>query len=597
MRASRAARSMLLGDAFPGPPGESQSRENVLRMMIGSERSAEFSGKGRASVLFEWLGVRSREQALFIALGFLGVLAVGAEQLQRVGDFRVDDAYITFSFSKNLAAGNGPVFSHGLRVEGYSNFLWMVLVALGAWLFPGADLLTIARVGALGFLGLGLAATFGLARLAAGPFAALCAVALVVSSTDVFRAVQSGLETVPFMSAVVFGWYVYLREPPHRRGWSLAAFLPAALLRIDGFVPVVVVIGFELARSIVERRFSPRVLLRWVLPFAVVWGAYFAWRFAYYGLLWPTPVYAKSLANALERSRGFNQAWEFLRHVGGLALVPWIVLAAFRVDRARPLGLLSAVSAQVAYVGLVGGDWMPFHRFFLPVLPLAAVLSVWGVKRFAHEVRLHGPLVRVGALVLVIATFVFAAQHAHAARIDTPAEARQLAIDGEVRKHTHENLLASMDLARYVVRHPGDRFVTDYAGVFAVYTEATIIDMWGLCNADIALNGGIEHVNPIYGKGCPECYARLDPDYFHVIVPLVRSEQAFDDQRRIIDEIFQGPAIDRVIDLEHAFTAGRVVETATGRTFWFLERKRPGRTFEPREPAPGIRVDYPFEPG
>ena len=42
-----------------------------------------------------------------------------------------DDAYITFSFSKSPAAGNGPIYSHDLKVEGYSNFLWMVLVAFG----------------------------------------------------------------------------------------------------------------------------------------------------------------------------------------------------------------------------------------------------------------------------------------------------------------------------------------------------------------------------------------------------------------------------------------------------------------------------------
>src|SRR3954465_1658771 len=31
----------------------------------------------------------------------------------------IDDSFITFSFSKNLAAGNGPLYSHGVRAEGY----------------------------------------------------------------------------------------------------------------------------------------------------------------------------------------------------------------------------------------------------------------------------------------------------------------------------------------------------------------------------------------------------------------------------------------------------------------------------------------------
>ena len=52
--------------------------------------------------------------------------AVFVSQLVAAGDARIDDAYITFSFSKNLALGHGPVYSHGVRVEGYSTFLWMV---------------------------------------------------------------------------------------------------------------------------------------------------------------------------------------------------------------------------------------------------------------------------------------------------------------------------------------------------------------------------------------------------------------------------------------------------------------------------------------
>ena len=60
-------------------------------------------------------------------------------QILTIGPFRVDDAYITFSFSKNLATGNGPNFSHGVRVEGYSNFLWMVLNALPLVADPTRD--------------------------------------------------------------------------------------------------------------------------------------------------------------------------------------------------------------------------------------------------------------------------------------------------------------------------------------------------------------------------------------------------------------------------------------------------------------------------
>ena len=44
--------------------------------------------------------------------------------------FVCDDAFISFRYAANLAAGLGPVFNPGERIEGYTNFLWMLLSAL-----------------------------------------------------------------------------------------------------------------------------------------------------------------------------------------------------------------------------------------------------------------------------------------------------------------------------------------------------------------------------------------------------------------------------------------------------------------------------------
>ena len=42
------------------------------------------------------------------------------------GPHPIDDAYITFRYSRNLAEGLGPVWNAGDPVEGYTNFLWML---------------------------------------------------------------------------------------------------------------------------------------------------------------------------------------------------------------------------------------------------------------------------------------------------------------------------------------------------------------------------------------------------------------------------------------------------------------------------------------
>jgi hypothetical protein len=185
--------------------------------------------------------------------------------------------------------------------------------------------------------------------------------------------------------------------------------------------------------------------------------------------------------------------------------------------------------------------------------------------------------------------------HMHAGSVDSPQERDKLSIARFVGNHTRNNLLAVKDIIAYVVRRPGDRLATDYPGVFSVFTDAEVIDMWGLCNADIALHGGTNNINPIYGKECAACYARLKPDYFHVGVPFLRKEDAFHNMSDVLTNVFQGAAIDHVINLRRNFAVGRVVQEATGKTLWFLERRRAELPLAPRKVAPDIRVDYPFE--
>jgi hypothetical protein len=48
-------------------------------------------------------------------------------------NFTVDDAYISFRYADNLAQGRGMVFNVGERQEGYSNFLWIILLGIFAW--------------------------------------------------------------------------------------------------------------------------------------------------------------------------------------------------------------------------------------------------------------------------------------------------------------------------------------------------------------------------------------------------------------------------------------------------------------------------------
>src|SRR5438445_13586570 len=74
-------------------------------------------------------------------IAVVGAVCTGLGHVVVRGPHLVDDAFITFRYSANLADGLGLVFTRGQRVEGFSNPLWTILLALPARLgisLPGA---------------------------------------------------------------------------------------------------------------------------------------------------------------------------------------------------------------------------------------------------------------------------------------------------------------------------------------------------------------------------------------------------------------------------------------------------------------------------
>jgi hypothetical protein len=157
-----------------------------------------------------------------------------------------------------------------------------------------------------------------------------------------------------------------------------------------------------------------------------------------------------------------------------------------------------------------------------------------------------------------------------------------------------EGLLPGVRLLALMIR-PGETLLTDYAGVFAVHTSASVIDLFGICNTAVATRGSALGADPLYGRFCPACYAEVEPRYLHVMPPLVRPALAFADQDAVIQAVFRGPQLTEALDLRRGYVAGRVLVGASGQAVHFLERRRPGAPLRSRTIAPGITVDYPFE--
>lgn len=513
-----------------------------------------------------------------------------AHGLSLVGDYRIDDAYITFAYSRNLAEGHGPIYGYDMRVEGYSNFLWMVLIAWGEVL--RIDPLTFARLLGSVFFALTLGSTWLVARRLGGSVGAMVVTICLASSSDFHRAIQSGLETVAFCGFIAAGFCHYLSEAPSSRKWSLLWFSGAALTRIDGVVPFSLLVALEGLRWLLQgqrERLLP--LIRWVAIGAAPVCAYWLWRCSYYGLLFPLTYYSKASLAVEMDYRGAAYVWNGLQDSGLWIPLLSSVFALGLAGRAKALLVAGFIVGITSYVIHVGGDWMPFNRMLLPVVAPLLLLSSVALKTCVPTFSaLKSP--RSAAMALLFAAgHTWCALYLSQASVDTPFEGRKLAEATHHANHTAA-LLRARPFVNAVIRASGDRLVTDYGGVFAYDTRATVIEMWGLANRDIALRGNTEGVAPIYGKTCVPCYHEFEPDYFHSIVPLLRGSSDFRSRRQLIQQIFQGPAIDREIGLSKNYVVGRVTREATGETLWFLERKREGVKFESRR-VDDLVVDYP----
>ncbi|MDJ0852801.1 MAG: hypothetical protein QNK04_30900 [Myxococcota bacterium] len=301
-----------------------------------------------------------------------------------------EDAFISFRFARNLAAGQGLVWNVGdPPVEGYTNFLWMLCSAL--WIRAGVDpVLGAQALGVVAALAT-LVVTWRCGRLLGWGDAALMP-PLFLALTGPFCAWSTGgLETSAFAALLAFAAFHLARSVQETRPadpWIGSFFLLLAMLtRPEGAVAAaaLAVPGVWLAR---RRPALGRRLVAPALACLGLFALYFAWRWSYFGQLLPNTFYAKTGGGLPQWLRGARYAGWFALHY----LLPWLpvlLLAGLArgpgaVLREPVLGLsallLAVLSAAVVWEG---GDYMAMYRFFVPVLPFLALFLGAAVLRAA----------------------------------------------------------------------------------------------------------------------------------------------------------------------------------------------------------------------
>jgi len=454
--------------------------------------------------------------------GICGLLVLHASHYNAT----VDDAFITFRYSNNLLAGDGPRWNPGeYPVEGYTSLTWMLLMTVAA-MFQQPQTLLANVFGIVAGIA-GLIVTWQLARrIVRNEFLALVAPLLLAADRTYAGWCTGGLETALFTTLVVLGFSRWREEVSDRSRTPLAGivFAVATLTRPEGAMFFVVAVAWTIVRS-ARGRLPWRVVVLHALSFVAIVGAHVAWRYSYYGLPLPNTFYCK--VNGLYWTSGLAYLLLFVRDhalvpivfFGGLAGWLWAWLARDeRVDAAAPVAL-GFVAAQLAYVLYIGGDIYEF-RFMDVVMPLVAIGSVVAIDRVGRRAsRVRNRLVLQGIAIAIALvgtggrTLLALHDAASELEIDRPIAMHVERL--EAQDHPQPEYLA---IGRWLARmkRPGDSLAIDAAGVIPYYSGLPTIDLYGLNDAFVASRDVRRRSWPGHEKRAPPWYVRLRAPTFLV---------------------------------------------------------------------------------
>ncbi len=435
---------------------------------------------------------KTPKPTILIALGLIVIIALYLWHAISVG-YVVDDAYISLRYAHNFAQGHGLVYNVGVRVEGYTNFLWVLSLGIISWICPHVDMLVVAQGISLAFGVATLVLMFVLARrsIEASPWMWLAGPLMLAGNSSFCAWSTGGLASTAYAFLILLALVMHDREFRTGKG-ALGSVIPIALLSLvrgDGFVWFAL---FSVVRIVehMRRGESPfnRRLVIWGTVFFAVLVPYIIWRTWYYGYPLPNTYYAKVGGSFDLYMRGIRHTKHFLEQYGGALWLTLIALSWVKRDAAPWVqGGRWIALGWFAYIIQVGGDGLAFYRFFSYITPVLYMLTAVGLYEIMSWAKTHSPQVssprlRVAfsAIVLLIAGLgsqqsIQVLRHADPAiapyhHFDNYFIARCAAAGTWLAENSQED----------------DVIASTPAGAISYFSNRSVIDMLGLTDSHIA---------------------------------------------------------------------------------------------------------------
>ena len=348
---------------------------------------------------------RAAAPLLLLALGLLFFPAGGR-----------DDAHIGYWVALCLSRFGRVMNYNGAAIE-QSSTLLQALILAAAHRLTGIDMVILGRLSAIVF---GVATVLLVQKLAARIDQRLALPTGLLTASSAYFAYWSfgGMEAT--LCALLAVWIVlllgdFIKQSNERLFnrkliWIALAMLAFLLVRPEQPLVLFCILGGAVVFAIWRRDGSAgKISLLSALAVLFVAGI-FLWRWHSFGSFFPQPVSAKSGSlSAHTVKAGLRYYRKHILLEPGVALFAIATLAgisatlrkifAKKITNAYLLFALLFFGSYSAFVLLAGGDWMEAGRFFVPLLPFAALFVAIALSKFSpNRVRVAVPILVVAQL-------------------------------------------------------------------------------------------------------------------------------------------------------------------------------------------------------
>jgi arabinofuranosyltransferase len=460
--------------------------------------------------------------------------------------FLQDDLFTSFRYIKNFINGNGLVYNTGEYVEGYTNFLWVMLLTLPAILnfdiVPLSQILSISFAVALFPVSLLISEQIKVEKeksIIPTLFNCIPLFLLALTGGVQYWSV-SGMETSLFSFLILLSTLSFIKGiNKTQTDNSFVYFLVmASFTRPEGLVFFIIFMTYYIFNSLKKKGYNIKLLLSekrdistkliiYLIPVTI----YLIFRIIYYGYPFPNTYYAKTSYELYYIERGLIYYWESLSQnmLYGIMIVIPIIWLVFDKKKLAGIFLLYLFLSYSSIIIILGGDVLPFNRFLIPILPIIYILFSKSLQflitKSLNIINEKWQSVISILLFLLIAAFSIVGYNSELPKIND-------------RRDVEEGLVTKMRIyAEWVndqIKSTGKQKTVALStiGAFSYYSDATVIDMIGLTDEYIAHNpveikGIAENVSVLWKERRYNAEYVLDRNPDYIIFPAGAKPSAF----------------------------------------------------------------------